>query len=116
MDRTARRQAVRAYKERPPEWGVFAVRCAASGEAWVAGSRHLHTEKNGLWFQLRMGGHPNAALQAAWRTHGEAAFAYVVLERLPTEEVEPYVLAQRLKAATARWREAERAGPVIQGA
>ncbi len=116
MDRSDRRRAVQAYKERKPQIGVFAVRCLATGQAWVAGSRHLDTERNGLWFTLRLGGHPNRTLQAAWSTHGEAGFAYEALERLETDAVEDYVLAQRLKARVSHWRKAEGAEAVIPGA
>lgn len=58
MDKSARRAAVAAYKERKPEWGVFAVRCLATGQAWVGESRHLDTQQNGLWFALRHGSSP----------------------------------------------------------
>jgi hypothetical protein len=35
MDRSERKAAVSAYKERKPIAGVYAIRCAATGEQWV---------------------------------------------------------------------------------
>ena len=51
-------------------------------------SRHLDTQQNSLWFALRMGGCLNKALQAAWVDHGENAFTFEVLHRLPSDTSE----------------------------
>jgi hypothetical protein len=67
MDKARRKDIIREYKERAPQQGIFAVRCAASGRVWVSASKHLDKQQNGVWSQLRMGGHPNAKLQAAWK-------------------------------------------------
>jgi hypothetical protein len=50
-----------------------------------------------------MGNHMNKAMQAAWNAHGEAGFAYEVLEQFPDEDLEPYVLTSRLKEREAHW-------------
>ena len=70
MDRQDRKAAIAAYKERKPAWGVFAVICTATGETWVGRSRHVDTERNGLWFMLKLGASVHPALQAAWRPRG----------------------------------------------
>jgi hypothetical protein len=82
MQRQDRRAAIAAYKARKVAWGVFAVRCAVTGEAWVGGSRHVETQRSGLWFSLRHGANPNRALQAAWNTHGPGAFDFEIVERI----------------------------------
>ena len=82
MDRQARRAAVAAYKEKKPAWGVYAVICNATGQAWVGKSLHVDTHQNRLWFSLRMGGERHAGLQAAWNEHGESAFRFEELDRL----------------------------------
>jgi hypothetical protein len=82
MDRQARKSAIAAYKERKPAYGVYAVICNATGQAWVGRSLHLDTEQNSLWFALRQGSSPFRALQAAWRLHGEGEFRFEELERL----------------------------------
>lgn len=106
MDRTLRRQAVRDFKERKTAAGVYAVRCGASGEVWVAGSRNIDSQQNSLWFGLRSGGHPNKAMQASWAAHGADAFAFEVLERIAAEDLTPLGLADRVKAREAHWRTA----------
>jgi hypothetical protein len=81
-----RKEALRAYKERKPAMGAFAVRCAASGEVWVGDSRTVDTHANRLWFSLRLGNFPEVSLQEAWNRYGEAAFSYEVLALLTAEE------------------------------
>src|SRR3569623_1167701 len=114
MDNQSRRQLVRDYKERKARQGIFAVRCAVTGEAWVGQSRNLDQQQNGVWFALRQGGHPNRALQAAWTTQGEAAFAFEVLEALKDEDLSAYARDNLLKARGAHWRAALGA-PKIDG-
>jgi len=82
MDRQARKAAVAAYKERKSAYGVFAVICNATGEAWVGQSRHLDTQQNGLWFALNQASSPHGSLQAAWNAHGPDNFRFEELERL----------------------------------
>ncbi|HEX3699278.1 MAG TPA: GIY-YIG nuclease family protein [Phenylobacterium sp.] len=112
MDKQSRREALRQYKEKTPAVGVFAVRCAASGETWVAASRNLDQQQNGVWFALKHGGHPNRALQAAWQAHGEAAFAFERLETLDVKDHSPLAVELMLKDAEARWRRQLGAGKV----
>ncbi|WP_374574867.1 GIY-YIG nuclease family protein [Phenylobacterium sp.] len=107
MDNARRKDLIRAFKEAPKSQGVFAVRCAASGEVWVSASRNLEKQQTGLWFSLRMGGNHNKAMQAAWKAHGESAFSYEVLETLEIEDDTPaYVAQTRLKDREAHWRQA----------
>lgn len=82
MDQRARKAAIAAYKERKPAYGVYAVICTATGQAWVGQSRHVDTQQNGLWFALRHGSSPFRSLQAAWDLHGQDAFKFEELERL----------------------------------
>jgi hypothetical protein len=84
--------------------GIFAVRCAVTGQAWVGQSRNLEQQQNGIWFGLRQGGHPNPTLRAAWAAHGEAAFAFEVLETLEDETLITYARDNLLKARDVHWR------------
>lgn len=113
MDKARRREIARAYAERERVQGVFAVRCAVSGEAWVSSSRNLDTQKNSVWFALRMGGHPNKAVQAAWNTHGEEAFVYEIVEELSSDSLTPMGLRDLMKARERHWREALGAGVLV---
>lgn len=104
MDKPNRRQAVRDYKERKVEIGVFVVRCAASGEAWVGASRDPAQQHNRVWFALKTGSHPNRALQAAWAQHGEPAFRFEVLETAEADDLGDYARANLMKERGAHWR------------
>jgi hypothetical protein len=104
MDKQSRRLAVSAYKERKVPQGIYAVRCAGSGEVWVGQSPNLEQQPNRIRFGLRQGGHPNPALRAAWAAHGEAAFAFEVLETVDVEDLSAYARANLLKDRDAFWR------------
>ena len=106
MDKQSRRQAIRDYKERKAAPGVYVVRCAATGEVWVGGSRNLDAQQNSLWFGLRTGGHANRAMQAAWTAHGEAGFSFEELERIDDEDLTPLGRADLIKARERHWQAA----------
>ena len=104
MKETVRRKdLIREYKEKKPRPGIFAVRCAATGENWIGSSRNLDTQKNGIWFQLRSGSYVNAELMAAWKTHGEDAFSFDELEVVDDENAQ--LIDLLLKDRAAHWRE-----------
>jgi hypothetical protein len=113
MDKQSRRQVVRDYKERKVSQGIFAVRCAATGEAWVGRSRNLEQQKNGIWFGLRSGAYVNPALQAAWTARGETAFAFEVLETIDADDLSAYVRDNLLKERDAHWRAALGATKIV---
>jgi hypothetical protein len=103
MDRQDRKAAIAAYKDRPPAWGVYAVICTATGEAWVGGSRNVDTHKNRLWFALRLGTSPYASLQAAWKLHGEREFRFEELDRL-RDDFPDVSREDELEKRRALWR------------
>ena len=98
-----KRAAIAAYKERKTVAGIYAVRCPASGQAWVGQTPNLDTIQNRIWFSLRMGSHSNRDLQRAWSAHGGDALVFETLERLKDEEL-PYVRDTLLKERAAHWR------------
>lgn len=113
MDKQSRREAIRQYKEQKPGIGLFAVRCAPTGDVWVGMSRNLDQQQNGLWFSLRQGSHPNRAVQSAWSTHGPEAFSFEVLEVLDPEGLSATGVASRLKDRDRHWRETLAAGKLV---
>ena len=98
-----RRAAVAAYKERKTVAGVFALRCVPSGDVWVGEALDIDKVFNRLSFSLRSGGHPRPSLQSAWRTHGEAAFTFEILERM-AEAPSAYARDAALKERREFWR------------
>src|SRR5271169_4662406 len=97
-----KRQARREYKERKTPKGIFAIRRAGSSEVWVGASTHLDSERNGIWFQLRLGQHQNKSLQAEWNVKGEEAFSYEILETLD-DDVLPLALKDVLRERQKHW-------------
>lgn len=105
MSNERKRELVREYKERKVRRGVYAVRCATTGEVWASSSLNLDAQQNSLFFQLRVGGHPNRVLQTAWQTHGADAFAFEELAELSDEDRSDYALKADLKTLEQEWRE-----------
>lgn len=105
MSNQRKRDLVREYKERAQRRGVYVVRCTASGDVWASASPNLDAQQNSLWFQLKLGSHPNRALQEAWKQHGETAFSFEIAAELSDEDRTPYALKADLSALEAEWRE-----------
>jgi hypothetical protein len=99
-----RKAAIAAYKERKSAVGLYVVRCAASGQAWVGQALDLEKVKNRIWFTLRQGGHPCRSLQAAWNAHGAVGLSFAECERLDEEDTETaYLRDALLKERMAHW-------------
>lgn len=103
MNGEERKAAIAAYKKRKTAAGIFAVRCAASGQAWVGQTLTLDTIQTRIWFSLRAGIHSNRELQGAWTAHGADSFSFKPLEQLKDEEL-PYVRDAFLKERVSHWR------------
>ncbi len=111
MKSVDKKAAAAAYKERKSVAGIYAVRCAPSGQLWVGQAPNVDTVQNRLWFSLRTGGDPHRDVQLAWTTHGPDSFTFEALERLADEEL-PYVRQAQLKARLSHWRAALKAGAI----
>jgi hypothetical protein len=105
MDRSERKAAVSAYKERKTVAGVYAIRCAATDEQWVGTAPDLATIWTRRMFVLKQGVETNKALQSAWNTHGPESFAFRSLEEIDLEQL-TYGRERALKERVAHWREA----------
>lgn len=103
MDTSRRRELIQQYKERKPRVGVVAVRCAATGEAWVGATRNLDSARNPVWMSLRLGSCRVATLQAAWKAHGEAGLVFETLEELDIEGMTPLGVGDLLKSREKHW-------------
>jgi hypothetical protein len=111
MDNARKKELVRGYKEAKRPQGIFALRCDATGESWVAASRNLEAQQNRDWFALRLGSHTNKTLQAVWNAQGEANFRYEILEEVDDEN--PLLIPALLKDRELFWREKLGAGRVV---
>ncbi len=113
MDKQHRRDLIRAYQERKSAAGIYAIRCEATGQAWVARTFNVDAQQNSAWFALRLGSYRNPAVQAAWKAHGEAAFRYEVLERIDDEKLTPLGREDALKDRKRHWIAALAAGKAL---
>jgi hypothetical protein len=95
--------AIAAYKERKAVAGIYMVRCATSGEAWIGQSPTLDTVQNRIWFALRLGSSPHADLQKAWHEYGADNFTFEIVEQIDDEEA-PYFKDDLLKRRLEYWR------------
>jgi hypothetical protein len=100
--KAAKKEAIKACKERKARRGVFALRCKATGAVWAGSSPNLEATRNGLWFQLRVGSHFDKSLQTEWSAQGEAAFEYEVLEVL-ADDVPAAAAGDLLKEKRRDW-------------
>ncbi len=104
MEKSDRKAQVAAWKERKVVAGIYALRCEAAGGPWVGRAPDISSIQTRLWFSLKHGSSPHRALQAAWKTHGEAAFRFEVLENLEPDETGP-VPEFVLRARHEHWLE-----------
>lgn len=111
MNADQRKAAARAFKERIPVRGVFAMRCLAAGRVWVGPSRDLTVEENRLRFLLRSGAHRDKGLQTLYAEHGGDAFTFEVLDRLDAD-LSPLLVSDALKTRVAA-RAAELGAPIL---
>ncbi|CAN7453043.1 GIY-YIG nuclease family protein [Phenylobacterium sp. LjRoot225] len=104
MEKSARRAVVAAYKEARKTAGVYAVRCAATGEVWVGRSADLAAQQNSLDFQLRHGPN-NPAMRRAWTAHGASSLQFKPPETAP-DTLTPAGCRDLLKARALHLRQA----------
>ena len=102
MKGEARKAAINAYRERKVVPGIYAVRCAASGDVWVGRAPDVSTIGNRVWFTLGQGTHGHRAMQDAWHRHGAATFSIDVVERLDPDDL-GLATNRVLKARHAVW-------------
>jgi hypothetical protein len=105
VERSDRKAAVSAFKERKAAPGVYVIRCAATGEQWVGTAPDLATIWTRRSFSLRQGVDPNRTLQAAWNAHGADGLSFAVVEELDPEKLD-FARDRTLKERLQHWREA----------
>jgi hypothetical protein len=77
-----RKALIRQYKETPRPIGIFRVRNTVNGKSLVGRSVDVAAMLNRQRAQLRMGAHPNRALQDDWNALGSDAFEFEILDTL----------------------------------
>jgi hypothetical protein len=83
--------------------GVYRIRNRENGRAYVAASRDLRARLNRHRMELKTGGERVRALLEDWRTFGEDAFEFEVLDRLEPLDRPDYDPADDLAELEAIW-------------
>ena len=103
MTGTDRKAAIAAYKERKSAVGIYALRCAATGQCWVGRAPDIATIQNRLRFALTHDPNLRTSLRAAVREHGEQSISFEVLESADSDEL-PYDRNRYLRDRMEHWR------------
>ncbi|SFI36160.1 hypothetical protein SAMN02799624_00594 [Paenibacillus sp. UNC496MF] len=103
MDKQKRKELQEAYKEIKTYMGAIRITNAANGKVYVDAYPNLKNKWLTIRAQLDMGRFANAELQRDWKTYGERAFAYDVLEEKDAGEVAD--VRWETKQMAKRWLE-----------
>lgn len=98
-----RKDAKRRYRETPPQRGIVAIRNLVSGRVFLGSASDLHGKLDRERFVLRLGGHPNRALQEDWNRLGPDAFAFEVLELLAVPDDPGWDAEEALRVLERSW-------------
>jgi hypothetical protein len=100
-----RKELIRKYKETPRPMGVYRVRNMKTGKTLIGTSLDHNAALNRHRAQLRMGGHPNRALQIDWNEMGQEEFEFEILDTLAPSELPDYDPTDDLKMLETMWVE-----------
>jgi hypothetical protein len=104
--RTSRAELKRAYKEKPPPMGVFAVRNRANGKVLVGSGLNLPGALNRIRFELAQGlGDRFPELLEDWRRHGPDSFSFEILDVLPESDEPRADPKEELQVLESLWLE-----------
>lgn len=103
VNQTNRRKELQAiYKEIKQESGVYRIVHKASGKSFIASLPNLKS-MDGRRFELNNGSFQNKELQQDWKTYGEDAFEFEVLEVLKPSENNYVSIREQLGELEAKW-------------
>lgn len=80
MDKTQQAALKAAYRQQAPALGIIALRHLPSGYTLLERSRNAPGALNRHRFELALGTHRNARLQADWRRDGATAFRFDIID------------------------------------
>ena len=103
--KASRSEMKRAYKEKPPPMGVFAVRNRANGKVLVGSSLNVPGALNRIRFELTTGMPRIPALLEDWKRHGADNFSFEVLDVLTPPEEPGVDLKEELRVLESLWLE-----------
>jgi GIY-YIG catalytic domain len=81
-----KKELKREYKLNHRPMGVYQLRNIVNDKVLIGAALDLHGVLNRHKFQLKMGDHPNSALQAEWNEFGGENFAFEILDEITPKE------------------------------
>ena len=100
-----RKALSREYKETPRTMGVGAIRNTSNGKSFVVAGVNIPALLNRHKAQLRLGMHPNRALQQDFTSHGPDVFEFEILDTLAPPEKASDNSAEELRVLESMWME-----------
>ena len=100
-----RKQLKEEYLATSRPMGVYRIRNTRNGKSLVGSTVNLDAIYNRHRMQLKTDSHRNAALAADWKSYGEEAFQFEILETLEPLDQPDYVPHEDLKFLEQHWLE-----------
>jgi group I intron endonuclease len=100
-----RKEINREYKERVKPAGVYEVKNTVNGKALLGSSLNLEGPLNRHKFMLKIGSHPNKALQKDWDELGPEKFVFEILEEVKVKDDPNFNLKDELTLLEQIWLE-----------
>ncbi|QYG06289.1 GIY-YIG nuclease family protein [Janthinobacterium sp. PAMC25594] len=105
MDKTRQAALKTADRQQAPALGIIALCHVPSGRTLLERSRNAPGALNRHRFELKLGTHRNARLQADWRRDGEAAFHFELLDAVKVPDDPAFDAEAELDALLALHQE-----------
>ncbi|RIK31892.1 MAG: LuxR family transcriptional regulator [Anaerolineae bacterium] len=101
----SRKEIHREYAERVKPAGVYQVKNLTSGKVLLGSSLNLEGPLNRHKFMLKIGSHPNKALQKDWDELGPEQFSFDILEEVQRKTDPSFNLKDELELLEMIWLE-----------
>lgn len=109
-----RSEAKTQYKQAKRPMGVYRIRNTKNGKSYVGFSTDVQARINRQKTELKFGSHRNTELLGEWKSFGESAFAFEVLDELKHDENAKTKPADDLAVLADMWvRRLEEAGDTV---
>lgn len=82
MEKLDRKELINNYKQQEVEMGIIKIHNTITGYSFVDICSNLYKPFEGIKFRLNMGNFKSNKLQEDWKTYGENAFTFEVVEKL----------------------------------